>query len=286
MPPGRRSELSAWLRSYWLRRDWGWLHLAAGGRGPALWLVHGLGGSGHDFHALAQYLVNEFTVLIPDLPGFGLSDKPDAPYSPAWFAGQLAGVCQQLGLEQALWLGHSMGGHIVLTQAVERPGLVRALVGVCPAGGHHRIDWRRGLLMALLSRPDDHLRFFHPRLLDLAVRMCYGDPSHPSRQELTRRTLAQWESLEGPLLERSLVRSARALMVEPVWPRLEEVRAPVMLVGGKRDRVISQREIGRLLGHLPWGTPYELLPCGHLPVYTMPQELAQLAITFFKGLPR
>ncbi len=283
MPPGSAHDTPPGLRSHWLRRDWGWLHLVAGGQGPTLWLVHGLGGSAHDFYAMAPLLCDNFTLLIPDLPGFGQSDKPDAPYSPAWFAKELAGVCQELGLERALWLGHSMGGHIVLTQAVERPGLVRALVGVCPAGGHLAPGLRHRLLLALFSRPDDHLRFFHPWLLSMAVRWCYGDPRHPSRQELTRRTLALWESLQGPLVERSLVRSARSLLSEPVWPRLEQVATPVMLVGGRRDRVITQRDIGRLLGHLPWGTPYELLPCGHLPVYTMPQELASLATGFFKG---
>ena len=284
MPAGPSPSYPPWLRRYWLRRDWGRLHLAVGGQGPALWLVHGLGGSGYDFHAMAEYLRSHFTLLIPDLPGFGDSDKPDLAYSPRWFAAELAKTCDELDLESTLWLGHSMGGQTVLCQALERPGLVRGLMGVCPSGGHFRASRRQKALLCLLTRPDDHLRLFHPSLINLAVRWCYGDPSHPSRPELVRRTRAQWESLQGPLLERSLVRSARALLAEPVWPQLKGLSMPVMLVGGERDRVISQRELGRLLGHLPPDTPYELLPCGHLPVYSMPQELAELTVRFFQGI--
>ncbi len=283
MPPGAPLPPPSSLRSYWLRREWGRLHLAAGGQGPALWLVHGLGGSGRDFHAMVPYLSREFTLLIPDLPGFGRSDKPDRPYSPAWFAAELAGASEELGLSQAYWLGHSLGGHIVLTQALERPGLVQAVVGVCPAGGHLEADWRRRVLLRLFARPDDHLRFYHPALVALGVRWCYGDPRHPYRPELTRRTQALWNSLEGPLVERAFVRAAREVLAAPLWPRLDELKAPVMLVGGRRDRVITQRDLGRLLGHLPFGTPFELLSCGHLPVYTQPEELSRLVAGFLKG---
>ncbi len=284
MPPWPLPPLPNWLRRYWLRRDWGWLHLAVGGGGPALFLVHGLGGSGHDFHALARILAQDFTVLIPDLPGFGYSDKPDLPYSPRLFARELAAVAGELGLSRAFWLGHSMGGQVVLTQAVERPGLVRALVGICPSGGHTRADWLQKLLLALFTKPGDHLRLYHPALLVLFVRWCYGDPSHSSRAELTNRVRAQWDSLEGPLLERSFIRSAKALLAEPIWPRLDGLETPVLLVGGSRDRIIPQRDLGRLLGHLPPDTPYELLPCGHLPVYTMPQELARITTRFLRSV--
>ncbi|MCF8031518.1 MAG: alpha/beta hydrolase [Desulfarculaceae bacterium] len=282
MPRSTLPSAPQGLQHYWLRRDWGWLHLTAGGRGPALWLVHGLGGSGQDYYAMAPYLSGHFTLLIPDLPGFGFSDKPDVAYSPAFFAEELAQVTAELGLKQAHWLGHSMGGHIVLLQAVERPGLVSRAVGVCPSGGQLRSDWRRELLLTLFARPDDHLRLYHPALLSLAVRWCYGDKSHPSRKELTKRAQELWDGLEGPLVERALVRSARALLSQPVWPSLNQLQAPVLLVGGERDRVITQRDIGRLLGHLPYGTPYELLPCGHLPVYTLPEELASLVSAFLR----
>jgi len=283
MSPGRAHQTPVGLRSHWLRRDWGWLHLVAGGQGPALWLVHGLGGSAHDFYALAPLLRGDFTLLIPDLPGSGASDKPALAYSPQLFVDELAALSTELGLERAFWMGHSMGGQIVLTLALERPELTRGVVAVCPSGGHVGLGRLHRLALALLARPDGHLRLYHRGAIRLWIRYAYGDPSHPSREELTRRVQAQWDSLEGPLVERSFVRAGRALLDRPLWQRLKGVSVPVMMVGGKRDRITPPRHLGRLLGHLPHGAPYHELPCGHMPVYTMPEELASLATGFFQG---
>lgn len=276
LPPG--------FRSYWLPFAWGRLHLAAGGQGPLLFLVHGLGGSCHDFLAMAPDLARDFTLLIPDLPGFGYSDKPDLPYGPSLFAQVMAQLAVQLTISRAHWLGHSMGGQIVFRLALERPELVRSLVAVCPAGGQDGANlWQRAM-QKLLVGGDGRLRFFLPSMIALVIRMCYGDPRHPSRAELTRRVRAQWEGPERPNLERSLVRSAQAILAQPVWPSLGGLQSPALLVQGARDRVVGGGEIHRLYAHLPPGARWEVLPCGHLPVYSMAPELAALTRGFLQGL--
>lgn len=276
LPPG--------FKSYRLAFDWGRMHLVAGGQGEPLFMVHGLGGSCHDFLAMAPDLARDHTLLIPDLPGFGYSDKPDLPYGPAFFAQVLAQTAERLGLKRAHWLGHSMGGQTVFTLAVERPELVRSLVAVCPAGGQDKPkNWQR-FMRSVLATKDQRLRFFCPCLINLVIRMCYGDPSHPSRAELTRRVRAQWEGPERPLLERSLIRSALAILQEPVWRRVGDIQAPVLLVQGERDRVVVPAEIQRLYAHLPPNTRRETLPSGHLPVYSMAPELASLVREFWRGL--
>ncbi len=272
LPPG--------FQSLWLPLTWGRLHLVSGGQGPALFLVHGLGGSCHDFLAMAPELARDFTLLIPDLPGFGYSDKPDLPYGPVFFAQVLARLAQGLGLERAFWLGHSMGGHTIFTLGLERPELVRALVAVCPSGGQAGPKAWQWLLREVLATPDDHLRFFHPAMIEVIIRLCYGDPNHPSRAELTQRVRAQWAGPERPLLERSLTRSGLAILAQPVWPHLPGLRTPVLLVQGRRDRVVVAGEIQRLYAHLPAGARWEALPCGHMPVYTMAPELAALTREF------
>ncbi|MBU1276837.1 MAG: alpha/beta hydrolase [Proteobacteria bacterium] len=275
LPPG--------FKSYWLTFAWGRLHLVAGGQGPPLFMVHGLGGSCHDFLAMAPDLARNFTLLVPDLPGFGYSDKPDLPYGPDFFAQVMAQMAGQLGLRRAHWLGHSMGGQIVFTLALDRPEMVRSLVAVCPSGGQAGANrWQRALQTVLLTQ-DERFRFFCPGLLDLAVRLSYGDPSHPSRAELTRRVRAQWAGPERALLERSLVRSAQAILAHPVWPRLGALQAPVLLVQGRLDRVVAAGELQRLYAHLPAGARWEMLPCGHLPVYSMAPELAALVRDFSRG---
>ena len=259
------------LHHYWLRRDWGWLHLSAGGQGPALWLVHGLGGSGQDFYDLAPLLSQEFTLLIPDLPGAGFSDKPDLDYSPVWLAHELARVSAGLGLERAFWLGHSMGGQIVLTLGLEHPEMARALVGVCPSGGHVGIKWWHHMLFALLVRPGDHLRLYHRSIIRLWVRMIYGDPSHPSRQELTRRVQEQWDSLEGPLVERSFVRGGRALAGRSVVATSGRPPGPGAAGGGQKGPRHPSPPFGPPAGpSAPWHPVHGAALRPHAPLHQAP----------------
>src|SRR5215211_8658022 len=88
IPPGKRwlreetamrheQRRRASLTSHWVRVNGWWMHYRMGGKGrPALVLVHGLAVSGNYLLPTAAELLDDFTVYIPDLPGFGVSDKP------------------------------------------------------------------------------------------------------------------------------------------------------------------------------------------------------------------
>lgn len=271
------------MRRYRLPRPWGWLHLVAGGDGPPLIMVHGLGGSCQDFFVLAQYLASRYTLFLPDLPGFGRSDKPDLPYGPAFFALELAAMAAELGIKRAHWLGHSLGGQVVLALALTQPELAQRLVGVCPAGGHLGPTTLQRSLLAALTNGQDRLRAFLPWMVNLGVWWCYGDPRHPSRRELTRRVRSQWSGRERPRLERSLIRAAKEHLATPLWSYMSNLQAPLLLIDGVRDRVISGRDLARLAQHLPPGSRHLRLPCGHLPVYTMPYRLSRLVDQFLAG---
>lgn len=90
---------------------WGRLCVYLTGSGPPLLALHGLGGSGRYWHGFAAALGGRFTVVAPDLAGFGASDKPDAPYDRGFHLDALDGMVAALGLGwPRLVAGHSMGG--------------------------------------------------------------------------------------------------------------------------------------------------------------------------------
>jgi len=246
-------------------------------------MVHGLGGSCQDFFVLAQYLAPRYTLFLPDLPGFGRSDKPDLPYGPAFFAVELAAMAAELGLKRAHWLGHCLGGQAVITLALGQPELVARLVGVCAAGGHQGSSLRHRWLMGLFTNRQDRLRGFLPWMVNIGVWWCYGDPSHHSRRELTRRLRSQWATGERARLERSFIRAAQEHLANPLWPLMGRLHSPLLLIEGARDRVIPGRDLARLARRLPPGSQHLRLPCGHLPVYTMPYRLSRLVDQFLAG---
>jgi len=82
------------------------------GEGPPLVLLHGLGDSHRTWRAVAPALARRFRVLAPDLPGHGLSARPDAPYTLGWYADTIAAWLDAIGVERAHFGGHSYGGGI------------------------------------------------------------------------------------------------------------------------------------------------------------------------------
>ena len=97
-------------------------------------LVHGLGGCAANWVDIAPLLARTRRVVIPELPGHGLSTPLPAVPNLAVFADRLAAVAEREGLLPAAFVGHSLGGVVALRLALRRPDAVSALVLAAGAG--------------------------------------------------------------------------------------------------------------------------------------------------------
>ncbi|HUZ88449.1 MAG TPA: alpha/beta hydrolase [Candidatus Acidoferrales bacterium] len=110
-------------------------HTVAGERGSPLLLLHGLGSSGYlEWGANLDFLAFENRVFAPDLPGFGRSAKPPAPYGVAYFARFIDAYMDAVGLDSAVLVGASMGGRVALEVALSNAARVDKLVLVDALG--------------------------------------------------------------------------------------------------------------------------------------------------------
>jgi 3-oxoadipate enol-lactonase len=98
------------------------------GTGTPLVLTHGLGDSLRRWDAVAPALAAHHTLVRWDVRGFGDSDKPPGPYSPALLAVDLLALLDRLDLERAHLGGFSMGGVIAQRLALDHPERVRSLI--------------------------------------------------------------------------------------------------------------------------------------------------------------
>jgi pimeloyl-ACP methyl ester carboxylesterase len=109
------------------------------GAGPAVLLLHGWPGDRTDYRDVAPLVAAQADVVVPDLRGFGASDKhpadPAAQYSAAAQARSIIGLITELGLERPVVAGYDVGSRIAQAIARERPDLVRALVIAPPLPG-------------------------------------------------------------------------------------------------------------------------------------------------------
>ncbi|GIF09756.1 alpha/beta fold hydrolase [Actinoplanes siamensis] len=100
--------------------------------GPPIVLIHGLAVSHRYLMPVARALAGRHPVLIPDLPGFGKSGKPDRAYDVSRHAEHLAAWLDVLGLPRVCVAGHSFGAEVAARLAVLRPDLIAAIVLASP----------------------------------------------------------------------------------------------------------------------------------------------------------
>ena len=100
-----------------------------GGEGSPLLLLHGFGHGARLWDAFVPDLLSRYHVLALDNRGHGLSDiDPEFRYHNAAIARDVEAVADQLGLEDAVVVGHSQGGHAAIRLAGRHPGRVKKLV--------------------------------------------------------------------------------------------------------------------------------------------------------------
>src|SRR3712207_5737211 len=104
------------------------IHVRVGGQGPAVVLLHGYGETGEMWAPLAADLVRDRTVVVPDLRGMGLSDKPAGGYDKRTQGGDVAGILDALGIGPVALVTHDIGNMVGFAFAAEHRERVQKFV--------------------------------------------------------------------------------------------------------------------------------------------------------------
>ncbi|MFN0096471.1 MAG: alpha/beta hydrolase [Dehalococcoidia bacterium] len=116
------------------------------GSGPPVLLIHGYPQTGAMWHKVAPVLAERFSVVVPDLRGYGRSGKPQgggdyAAYSKRTMASELVAVMRTLGHERFTVAGHDRGGRVAYRMAFDHPDVVTrvATLDIVPTA----VQWKR-----------------------------------------------------------------------------------------------------------------------------------------------
>lgn len=206
-----------------------------GGDGPVILWVHGLSSYASFWEYQIQAFPDHRSIAL-DLPGYGASDRPDAPYTMEWFAEVVLSFMDTLDLDQVILAGHSMGGQIALTAALEHPGRFDALVLSAPAGfesfsrGHR--DWLSDYWTETraMDATEPHIRTHFSRLT-FAVT---DDGVERLIEERVR--MRSTDAFAGTSV--AVARSISGMLNGPVRDRLGEIETPTLVVFGTHDALI------------------------------------------------
>ena len=108
------------------------------GSGPPVVALHGWPGSRRDYREVAARLADEVDLVVPDLRGFGASERHEAAteaYAAGGQAASVLGLIDELGLERPVLVGYDVGSRVAQRVARERPDAVSALVISPPLPG-------------------------------------------------------------------------------------------------------------------------------------------------------
>jgi pimeloyl-ACP methyl ester carboxylesterase len=257
------------------------IHYWEKGAGPAILLVHGLGGqSGNFAFGVVERLMGEYRVIVIDRPGAGYStresDESAALKGQAKF---VADFIKALGLEKPLLVGHSLGGAIALSVALDFPETVSGLALVAPlthVPAHvpemfEPLDiksktlrwvlaWTVGTPMGILRGPEIVKQIFAPEAV----------PADFATRGGGLLSLRPWNFYN---VSTDLVAGPVDLpgMVE----RYPSVRVPVGILYGTSDEVLDYREHGEAMQATVPGLQLKLVEGGHMLPVTQPEVTAE-----------
>ena len=109
-------------------------YLESGNSEKSLVLIHGLGASAERWDQVIPLFSNEYRVIVPDLIGFGYSDKPLVDYTPEFFSEFLEKFMIESDIKRPNLIGSSLGGQVTAEYAASHSDDLEKLILVSPAG--------------------------------------------------------------------------------------------------------------------------------------------------------
>jgi len=106
------------------------IHVRVGGHGPAVVMLHGFGTTGDMWGHLANALIEDHTIIAPDLRGLGLSSKPDGGYDKKNQAADVWGVLDNLGVDTIELVTHDIGIMVGYAAVATHPERVTRWVAI------------------------------------------------------------------------------------------------------------------------------------------------------------
>lgn len=220
--------------------------------------VHGFAISGEYLMPTARLLVDDATQVVPDLPGYGASQKPRRPLDIPTLANEVVRILDVLEIEKAVFVGNSMGCPISLELADRHTDRTEKVVLCAPAGGPNSQPLRRALGQLAV----DGLRE-NPRMAKVAV---------PDYVRF------------GPI---NALRLFSEMTRFPALDRLIECAVPALGVLGSRDPLLPKQprvlEVARQLP--PHVTIAVITGAAHAINFSHPGELAHVIRSWLAGVP-
>lgn len=256
--------------------DQGIVHYETYGQGKPVVLLHGWLGSWGLWQRTMEELGRGYRTYALDFWGFGDSGKKRDTYAVSDFVSLVNQFMDQLGIESAPLVGHSMGGTVSLSVAMRYPQRVQKIVIV----GSPIVGSSLSILLQLAGfRAIAFMVYNVPALLRLGVRLASPlivnkDPQgwyKMQERDLSKTTLESFFASIGSLRRTDL------------RPRLNEIKVPTLGVFGVGDTIVNPKQYEPLRAGVPQAQIAIMTKSRHFPMIDEPEKFNRILKDFLDG---
>jgi pimeloyl-ACP methyl ester carboxylesterase len=253
------------------------MHYLEAGSGPAVVLLHGLGGDGSRWRPNVEPLAKDFHVFALDQIGFGQSDKPLANYNTGMLAEFLVEFLKAVNIPKASLVGNSMGAGVALYTAVHYPQVVERIV-LADGGGFRAANaaspapmtpeaLRRRQLQNSTTREETR-EFF---------KILFHDKSLVTEKMVDEQLVMRLRS--AFTITKMQEAGDRGSLTEQ---QVRGVKTPTLIVWGKYDELANPTGADRLEQTIPGAKKVIIDNCGHMPQLEKADEFNRIVREFLR----
>ena len=245
-------------------------YLESGNSDKTLVLIHGLGASAERWEYVIPHFEENYRVIVPDLIGFGFSDKPLVDYTTEFFSEFLKKFLEKLEISNPVIMGSSLGGQIIAYYASNNNNSVQKLILISPSGVmKHSTPALDAYVMAALYPSQESAQSAFEMMSGASKNI---DPkiveNFVKRMQLPNAKMAFMSTLLG--LKNSQV----------LTEKLSSITVPTMVVWGELDPVIPVKYADSIVSTIKDCRFYRMDGCGHTPYVEDPDGFAKIVMEF------
>ena len=236
-------------------------------------LLHGIGASAERWSEVIPFFYEHFRVIVPDIIGFGHSDKPTVEYNIPFFVKFLKDFLNKVEVKKTSIVASSFGGLVAMEFAIKDSYMINKLILVSPAGTMKTSTktLEEYILASLYPTHDNVWRAF--------INMAF-DP-----RTVTEQTIQEFvDRMKLPNAKYAFMSTMLAIRnTTDLASRLNKILSPTMIIWGEQDEMIPVK-YSEDYRNIP-NSNLKIIPkCGHTPFTEKPELFSKIAIDFLKGI--
>ena len=248
-------------------------YLESGDSKKTLVLVHGLGASAERWDQVIPLFADEFRVVVPDLIGFGYSDKPLVDYTTEFFSEFLQKFFVASDIKRPNLIGSSLGGQIVAEYATSHSQEIEKLILVSPSGVMKKSTPALDAYIMAALYPNEQSAKNAFELMEGSGKSVNKKivNGFVERMRLPNAKLAFMSTLLG-------IKNS-----ELITSKLQTISTPTMIIWGSNDPVIPIHYADSFVSTIQDCRFFRMDGCGHTPYVQNPYLFTSKVLEFLNG---